>query len=145
MHYVYKYALQDDSLLKCFKSYFEEKNLLLCTSFGWTLGSLAGRLHINRPEGKPTARIHHHYFFTCETSIRNKKDSKSSGKIYSYKAVVDRGAQQLCHIFTKGRPCRLTLCKYKHNCYHNNCLGAHPGYQCPPPPRLASAGSRPSS
>ena len=51
MHYVYKYALQEDSLLKCFKSYFEEKNLLLYTIFGWTLGSLAGRLHINRPEG----------------------------------------------------------------------------------------------
>ena len=114
MHYVYKYALQEDSLLKCFKSYFEEKNLLLYTIFGWTLGSLAGRLHINRPEGKPTARIHH-YFFTCETemvlcghvycsncilksvlvevkvhtSIRNKKDSKSSGKTYSHQAVVD--------------------------------------------------------
>ena len=55
MHYVYKYALQEDSLLKFFKSYFEEKNLLLYTIFDWTLGSLAGRLHINRPEGKPTA------------------------------------------------------------------------------------------
>ena len=168
MHYVYKYALQEDSLLKCFKSYLEEKNLLLYTIFGWTLGSLAGQLHINRPEGKPRGRIHHHYFFTCETemilwiqeycsycilksvllevrvhtSIRNKKDSKSSGKTYSYQAVVDRGAQQLCHIFTKGRPCSSTPCKYKHNCYHNNCLGAHPGYQCP---RLASTGSRPSS
>ena len=62
------------------------------------------------------------------TSIRNKKNSKSSGKTYSYHAaVVDRGAQQLCHIFTKGRPCSSTPCKYKHNCYHNNnCLGAHP-------------------
>ena len=118
MHYVYKYALQEDSLLKCFKSYFEGKNLLLYTIFGWTLGSSAGRLHINRPEGKPTARIHHHYFFTCETemvlcgqvycsncilksvlvevrvhtSIRNKKDSKSSGKtvvphLYQRKAM----------------------------------------------------------
>ena len=29
------------------------------------------------------------------TSIRNKKDSKSSGKTYSSQAVVDRGAQQL--------------------------------------------------
>ena len=104
MDYVYKYALQEDSLLKCFKSYFEgKKNLLLYTIFGWTLGSLAGRLHIDRLEGKPTARIHNHYFFTCETemvpcgqvyysnciltsvlvevrvhtSIRNKKDSKS--------------------------------------------------------------------
>ena len=36
------------------------------------------------------------------TSIRNKKDSKSSGKTYSFQAVVDRGAQQLRHIFTKG-------------------------------------------
>ena len=148
MHYVYKYALQEDSLLKCFKSYFDEKNLLLYTIFGWTLGSLPGQLHTNRPEGKPAARIHHHYFFTCETemvtcgqvycsncilksvlvevhtSFRNKKDSKSSGKAYSYQAVVDKGTQQLCHIFTKGRPC-----KYKHNCYHNNCLGTHPGYQ----------------
>ena len=167
MHYVYKYALHKDSLLKCFKSYFEEKKLLLYTIFGWTLGSLAGRLHINRPEGKPTAQTHH-YFFTCETemvlcgqvycsncilksvlvevrvhtSIRNKKDSKSSGKTYSYQAVVYRGAQQLCHIFTKGRPCRSTLCKYKHNCCHNNCRSTNPGYQCP---RLASAGSRPSS
>ena len=61
MNYVYKYAPQEDSLLKCFKSYFEEKNLLLYTIFGWTLGSLAGRLHINRPECKPTARIHHHF------------------------------------------------------------------------------------
>ena len=34
------------------------------------------------------------------TSIKNKKDSKSSGKTYSFQAVVDRGAQQLCHIFT---------------------------------------------
>ena len=68
------------------------------------------------------------------TSIRNKKDSKSSGKTYSYQAVVDRGAQQLCHIFTKGRPYSSTPCKYKHNCYHNNCLGAHPGYQCPDSP-----------
>ena len=76
------------------------------------------------------------------TSIRNKKDSKSSGKTYSFQAVVDRGAQQLRHIFTKGRPCSSTPCKYKHNCYHDNCLGAHPGYQCP---QLASAGSRPSS
>ena len=76
------------------------------------------------------------------TSIRNKKDSKSSGKTYSFQAVVDRGAQQLRHIFTKGRPCSSTTCKCKHNCYHNNCLGAHPGYQCP---RLASAGSIPSS
>ena len=42
------------------------------------------------------------------TSIRNKKDSKSSGKAYSSQAVVDRGAQQLCHIFTKGRPCSST-------------------------------------
>ena len=76
------------------------------------------------------------------TSIRNKKDSKSSGKIFSYQAVVDRGTQQLCHIFTKGMTCSSSPCKYKHNCYHNNCLGAHPGYLCP---RLASAGSRPSS
>ena len=76
------------------------------------------------------------------TSIRNNKDFKSSGKTYSYQAVVDRGAQQLCHILTKGRRCSLTPCKYKHKCYHTNCLGAHPGYQCP---RLASAGSRPSS
>ena len=29
------------------------------------------------------------------TSIRNKKDTKSSGKTYSSQAVVDRGAQQL--------------------------------------------------
>ena len=168
MHYAYKYALQEDSLLKCFKSYFEEKTFYCTLFLGWTLGSLAGRLDINRPESKPTAPIHHHYFFTCETemvlcrqvycsncilksvlvevrvhtSIRNKKDSKSSGKTYSYQAVVDRGAQQLCHIFTKERPCSSTPCKYKHNCYHNNCFGAHPGYQCP---RLASAGSRPSS
>ena len=42
------------------------------------------------------------------TSIRNKKDSKSLGKTYSYQAVVDRGAQQLCHIFTKERPCSST-------------------------------------
>ena len=28
------------------------------------------------------------------TSIRNKKDSKSSGKTYTYQAVVDREAQQ---------------------------------------------------
>ena len=35
------------------------------------------------------------------TSIRNKKDSKSSGKTYTYQAAVDREAQQLCHIFTK--------------------------------------------
>ena len=35
------------------------------------------------------------------TSIRNKKDSKSSGKPYSSQAVVDRGAQQLCHILPK--------------------------------------------
>ena len=116
MDYVYKYALQEASLLKCFKSYFEEKNFLLYTIFGWTLGSLAVVLHINRPEGKPTARIHHHYFFTCETemvlcgqvycsncilksvlvevrvhtSTGNKKDSKSSAKTYSYQAVVDR-------------------------------------------------------
>ena len=76
------------------------------------------------------------------TSIRNKKDSKSSGKTYSFQAVVDRGVQQLRHIFAKGRPCSPTPCKYKHNCYHDNYLGAHPGYQCP---RLASAGSRPSS
>ena len=76
------------------------------------------------------------------TSIRNKKDSKASGKTYSYQAVVDRGAQQLCHTLTKGKPCSSIPCKYKHNCYHNNCLGAHPGYQCP---RLISAGSRPSS
>ena len=69
MHYVYKYALQEDSLLKCFKSYFEEKDLSLYTIFGWTSGSFAGRLHINRPEGKPTASIHHHYFFTCETEM----------------------------------------------------------------------------
>ena len=34
------------------------------------------------------------------TSIRNKKDFKSLEKTYSYQAVVDRGAQQLCHIFT---------------------------------------------
>ena len=38
------------------------------------------------------------------TSIRNKKDCKSFRKTYSYQAVVDRGAQLLCHIFTKGRP-----------------------------------------
>ena len=43
------------------------------------------------------------------TSIRNKKDSKSSGKTYSSQAVEDRGAQQLCHIFTKGRPFSSTL------------------------------------
>ena len=66
------------------------------------------------------------------TTIRNKKESKSSGKTYSSQAVVDRGAQQLCHSSTKGRPCSSTPCKYKHNCYHNNCLGTHPGYQCPP-------------
>ena len=112
--------------------------------------------------------VRRYYFFTCETemvlcgqvycsncilksvlvevrvhtSIRNKKDFKSSGKTYSYQTVVGRGAQQLCHIFTKGRQCSSTPCKYKHNCYHNNCLGAHRGYQCP---RLASEGSRPSS
>ena len=116
MHYFYTYALQEDSLLKCFKSYFEET--FYCTLF---LVGLADRLHINRPEGKPTAGIYHHYFFTCETemvlcgqvycsncilksvlvevrvhtSITNKKDSKSSGKTYSYQAVVDRGAQHL--------------------------------------------------
>ena len=73
------------------------------------------------------------------TSIRNNKDSKSLGKTYSFQAVVDGGAQQLRHIFTKGRPCSSTPCKYKHNCCHKNCFGAHPGYQCP---RLASAGSR---
>ena len=117
MHYVYKYALQRDSLLKCFKSYFEEKELLLYTIFGWTLGSLAGRRHINRPEGKPTARSHHHYFFTCETemvlcgqvycsncilksvlvevrvhtSIRNKKDSKSLGNVTHTKQLWTEG------------------------------------------------------
>ena len=48
------------------------------------------------------------------TSIRNKKGSKSSGKTYSYQPVVDRGAQQLCHIFAKGRPCSSTPSKYKH-------------------------------
>ena len=32
MHYVYKYALQEDSLLKCFKSYFEKKTFH-CTLF----------------------------------------------------------------------------------------------------------------
>ena len=42
------------------KVILKKKNLLLYTIFGWTLGSLAGRLHINRPEGKPTARIHPH-------------------------------------------------------------------------------------
>ena len=154
MHYVYKYALQEDSLLKCFKSYFEEK--------------------LGRPTSYKQARVQTNnsntssFFFTCETemvlcgqvycsncilksvlvevkvhtSFRNKKDSKSLGKTYSYQAVVDRGDQQLCHIFTKGRTCSSTPCKYKHNYYHNNCLGAHPGYQCP---RLASTGSRPSS
>ena len=63
MHYVYKYALQEDSLRKCFKSYFEEKNLLLYTIFGWTLGNLAQwpTSLINRPESKPTARIHHQF------------------------------------------------------------------------------------
>ena len=59
------------------------------------------------------------------TSIRNKKDSKSLGKTYSSQAVVDRGAQQLCHIFTKGRPCISTPCKYKHNCYHGTTALAH--------------------
>ena len=64
MHYVYKYALQEDSLPKCFKSYFEEKNLLLYTSFGRTLGSLAQwpTSLINRPESKSTARIHHDFY-----------------------------------------------------------------------------------
>ena len=36
------------------------------------------------------------------TSIRNKKVSKSSGKTYSFQAVVDRGAQQLRHTFEEG-------------------------------------------
>ena len=64
MHYVYKYALQEDSLLKCFKSYSEEKTLLLYTIFGRTLGSLAQwpTSLINRPESKPTARKHHHFY-----------------------------------------------------------------------------------
>ena len=62
------YALQEESLLKCFKSYFEEKNLLLYTIFGWTLGRLAGRLHINRPEGKPTAR----YIIIISSLVRQK-------------------------------------------------------------------------
>ena len=128
MYYVYKYALQEDSLIKCFKSYFEEENLLLYTIFGWTLGSLAGRLHINRPEGKPTARIHHHYFFTCETEmvlcgqvycsncilksvlvevrvhtfIRSKKDSKSSGKnILTPSSCGQRGSAVVPHLYQR--------------------------------------------
>ena len=64
MPYVYKYALQDDSLLKYFESYFEEKNLSLYTIFGRTLGSLAQwpTSLINTPESKPTAQIHHHFY-----------------------------------------------------------------------------------
>ena len=57
-------------------------------------------------------------------------------------AVVDRGAQQLCHNFNKGKPCSSAPCKYRHACNHNNCLGPHPGYQCP---QLSCTSSRPSS
>ena len=106
---------------------------LLPFTFGRTLGSLAS---YKQARGQTNSSNTSSFLFTCETemvlcgqvycsncilksvlvknrihtSIRNKKDSKSSGKTYLSQAGVDRGAQQLCHIFTKGRPCSSTQC-----------------------------------
>ena len=41
-------------------------------------------------------------------------------------AVVDRGTQQLCHNFNKGKPCTAVPCQYRHICNRENCLGQPP-------------------
>ena len=44
------------------KLFLSEKNVLLYTTFGRNLGSWAGRLRMNRLEGKPATPIHHLFY-----------------------------------------------------------------------------------
>ena len=53
---------------------------------------------------------------------------------------MNRGAQQLCHNFNKGKPCSAVPYRYRHICNRENCLGPHPSFQCP---RSAGPESRP--
>ena len=65
MHYVYKYALQEDSLLSVSKVIFEER------TFYWTqfLVGRAGRLYMNSAEGKPTDELWTERLSSCATSL----------------------------------------------------------------------------